>query len=543
MANNKQAVLQRMRQPRDLTGNEPLLWSYGRGTDVWDLFGACITGDLPTVQRMIEKDPPLVNARFEYFPPLHFAVREGHPHIAKYLVEQGADTLQTGGDSLITMATDRGFTELAELFTGIQRNKFHIVPEAKLVADAIKAYDLPTVQQLLAAQPELLHAADERGNQPIHWAVLTRQIKLIDYLLELGADINAKRPDGASPLDLTNGDYHYRSWYRDLPPTALQKHEVLIGYLVARGAYMDISVAAKLGYLDRVRELLDEDPSLANALPAYNGYYSGLPLRNAAGAGYMEVVKLLLQRGADPNIPEPGHFPLGSALFHAIHSKRTDIVRLLLEHDADPNAPGESSGNCMFIAKHIGAPKEIQDLLASYGGVMGAYFADVETLAAMLHANPQLYVEERLEEPQILQLILMHQPNYLKTPIDPSAWWSGDTLKSAEHARWLFDHGLDAKRCNWLGITLLHRCAINGDNGDPAVAAVCLDYSADIDAIDTEWNSTPLGWAARKGTKDMVAWFLQHGADPTLPKDAAWAQPIEWAKRRGHQEIVELLKK
>ena len=41
------------------------------------------------------------------------------------------------------------------------------------------------------------------------------------------------RPDGARPLNLTNGDYYYRGW-RDVPPTALQRHEVLIGYLLAR---------------------------------------------------------------------------------------------------------------------------------------------------------------------------------------------------------------------------------------------------------------------------------------------------------------------
>ena len=139
---------------------------------------------------------------------------------------------------------------------------------------------------MLERQPELIHAADERGTQPLHWAVMTRQIDLIDYLLERGADINAARPDGIRPLHLTNGDYHYRGW-RDLPSIALQRHQVLIGYLLARGAAYDISTAAKIGDLDRVRELLDRDPALANQVPAYS-YYTGVPLRRrrrSSGSG------------------------------------------------------------------------------------------------------------------------------------------------------------------------------------------------------------------------------------------------------------------
>src|SRR5439155_22836794 len=109
---------------------------------------------------------------------------------------------------------------------------------------------------LLNEAPERVHAADARGNQPIHWAVMTRQMDLIDALLERGAGINARRPDGARPLDLTNGDYWYRG-RRDVPPDALREHLVLTGFLLARGADYAISTAARLGDTRRVRALLD----------------------------------------------------------------------------------------------------------------------------------------------------------------------------------------------------------------------------------------------------------------------------------------------
>ena len=40
-----------MIQPEELKNNEPLVWSTGIGTDVWELFCAAITGDLETVKR------------------------------------------------------------------------------------------------------------------------------------------------------------------------------------------------------------------------------------------------------------------------------------------------------------------------------------------------------------------------------------------------------------------------------------------------------------------------------------------------------------
>ena len=526
-----------MIQPESLKSDEYQPWSRGRGVDVWAMLCACILGDLATIKELVAQDPNLVECEYEYFKPIHFAVRENHRAVVDFLLERGAGPAFEAGDSLLATARERGHTELAALFEANLKDRYHIAPEGGVVAAAIKARDVARVYALLQEQPELIHAADERGNQPIHWAVMTRQLRLIDYLLERGADINAVRPDGLRPIQLTNGDYHYRGW-RDLPSIALQKHEVLIGYLLARGADYDISIATKIGDLDRVHELLDGSPSLVNQVPAYS-YYTGVPLRNAAAAGHLELVKLLLERGANPNQPEPGIAPHGGALHAAIGGKHFAVVKLLLEHGANPNADVESSGNCVSMAKFAGAPQEMIDLIASYGGALRPEMADLETLAAMLHANPQLRVRERLDDPPIMELILRYQPDILKRTADPTPWWSHGTPKTPEFARSLMERGLDANRRNWLGITLLYRCAAKGDI---AMAAVCLEFGAEIDVIQTEWSSTPLGWAAREGKKEMVEWLLSKGANPNLPEDEPWALPVEWAKRRGHHEIVDLLR-
>src|SRR5262249_44838959 len=150
-----------------------------------------------------------------------------------------------------------------------------------------------------------------------------------------------------------------------------------------------------------------------------------------------------------------------------------------------------------------------------------------------------LPVNERLDDPQITKLILRYQPDILKRSPDPTPWWSLATPKTAEFARWLMEHGLDPNRRNWLGVTLLHRCAAKGEID---VAEVCLEFGADIDAIETDFSSTALGWAARAGKKEMVEWLLSKGANPNLPDDELWARPLEWAKRKGLHEIVNVLR-
>ena len=71
---------------------------------------------------------------------------------------------------------------------------------------------------------------------------------------------------------------------------------------------------------------------------------------------------------------------------------------------------------------------------------------------------------------------------------------------------------------------------------DVRKAALLLDYGADINAIDEEYSSTPLGYAARWGHREMVRLLVERGADVNKAR-APWAKPIAWARTKGHSEI------
>jgi ankyrin repeat protein len=95
--------------------------------------------------------------------------------------------------------------------------------------------------------------------------------------------------------------------------------------------------AAAFGRIDRLRRLLAEDAANANGWSPDG--FSALHL--AIFGGSEEAVRLLLERGADPNALATSDIarvrPLGTAEFVA----RPDLEKLLLEAGADPNLPRE----------------------------------------------------------------------------------------------------------------------------------------------------------------------------------------------------------
>jgi ankyrin repeat protein len=142
-----------------------------------------------------------------------------------------------------------------------------------------------------------------------------------------------------------------------------------MAHLKARGAVIDLPTACHTGDIVRVRELLRQDPSLANKIGAYEGYYlgAGAPLSNAAAVGRMDIVELLLDHGADPNLPEEQIAPRGKALYSAVHHGHYEIAKLLLERGAFPNPPVESSGDALWVSRELRPDKRMEQLLLSYG--------------------------------------------------------------------------------------------------------------------------------------------------------------------------------
>ncbi len=467
----------------------------------WPLFEACASGDLLTVEHHTLLHPDHIHTTINYYSPLHFAVRENHLEIVRHLLQLGANPINTGFEhyKLRALCIERHQIEVLQLLDTKLSEKCSVFEAGEVLAALTRNRDIPAIKATLDAQPQLLHTGDNSGNLPIHWAVMTRNVPLIDDLLARGANINAQRPDGAQPIHLTNGDYYYRGW-RDLPPEAPHSHSFLIGYLIARSADYDISIATKLGDLERVAQLLNADPNLFNQVPAYAGYYNGTPIRNAASSGHHHLVKFLLDRGANPNQPEP-IAPDGAALRDAIAGEHWEIVELLLTHGANPNAMVDSSGNCVWAARN--APPGIQKLLRDHGGKLGinmaCYEHDAAAVEAELQADPNtpIHLHLPVEDRPLVELALRYQSDVLKKMSFPGA----ETL---DYARWLLENGISPSLPDWLGVTPLHRFA---KEGNIPMAALCLEFGAPLDPRDDHYKATPLDWALRYNQSEFDSWL------------------------------------
>jgi hypothetical protein len=59
-------------------------------TEVWAMLSAAFAGDVARAQELMAQRPELATCQYNYTPPLHFAVREGHLALVKALVDRGA---------------------------------------------------------------------------------------------------------------------------------------------------------------------------------------------------------------------------------------------------------------------------------------------------------------------------------------------------------------------------------------------------------------------------------------------------------------------
>lgn len=161
-------------------------------------------------------------------------------------------------------------------------------------------------------------------------------------------------------------------------------HPEISRLFIERGAALTFSEACALGDQARALELLRKDPTLINSYSDDGFPVVGLaiffkqpamartliergadvnaaarnplrvaPVHSAAAACDRESMKLLLERGADPNTRQQ----FGFTAFHAAANRGDiDMARLLLQHGADPKLRTEDGKDAGDIANKDGQP-------------------------------------------------------------------------------------------------------------------------------------------------------------------------------------------
>lgn len=118
-----------------------------------------------------------------------------------------------------------------------------------------------------------------------------------------------------------------------------QGQDERVAELLAAGPELDVFEAAAVGRTPRLRVLLEQEPSLANAF-GDDGFH---PLGLACFFGHPDAARLLLEHGADANALSRNEHIQTAAIHAACAAQgvgedvRYELVKLALEHGADPN--------------------------------------------------------------------------------------------------------------------------------------------------------------------------------------------------------------
>jgi ankyrin repeat protein len=225
---------------------------------------------------------------------------------------------------------------------------------------AAKRGDAKAIEELVATGHDVngkKRGFVREGFTPLHIAVLHEQKEAIKKLAKLGADINGKNNDRETPL-----------WTAVTELKSPGIAELLLD-LEARidarsGLGMSaLDLAAFDGKLEMVKALLNRgaNPNAAR------GSNRSAPIQQCAHNGNLEVLELLLKSGAEVNAPHCGSHALGTAAV----SGHADFVRMLLEAGAAPNQ-SEESGTTPLMCSVAGGKLEIVKMIAEAGANLNA---------------------------------------------------------------------------------------------------------------------------------------------------------------------------
>lgn len=281
-----------------------------------------------------------------------------------------------------------------------------------------------------------------------------------------------------------------------------------------------LNVVAKFGDVSDVEKILKRDPTAINTQDD-----EGMtPLAGAVVQEQLDVVRFLLDKGADPNIPNKTGL---TSLEHACGREKTNalaLAKLLLAKGASVNATNVTGFTITPLNWAISSDNtELVKLLLDHGATIGATF--LSTAADRGDVN-------------IAEILIAHGADVNakdsggNTALHAAAWAGRD-----EVIKLLLSKGAEVDPKRHDGLTPLISAA---DREHNSTVEILLAKGANTNAAVDNGN-TALHSAVARGNKEVVESLLAHGADMNL-KNKDGETPLKFAAKCHQPAMVELLR-
>ena len=356
------------------------------------LHGAAFLGRADTARLLIENGADVNAGNYEGETPLNAAtvdweatefiagmlqieideerVKSGRTDVVELLGQQGAQLGGGNSDSRgdeICEAAAAGDIEAvkAQLIEGADPN----ARDRELGATPLSwatLFNQVEVGEFLIQKGADVNARNRDGGTPLHGAAFLGHADIAALLIQKGADVNARNDKGESPLDVSKVDWGITQLIASWLEIELDRDKVEAGRTTVVEMLQqhsstdtnrpgdDICFAVKSGNVEAVKGLLENGADLDTG----DSQFGVSPLSWAALLGKTEIAELLIQNGADVNGRNKDG---GTALHGAAFLGHADTAQLLVRKGADVNATNDKGETSLYV---MAANWEITEYIA-----------------------------------------------------------------------------------------------------------------------------------------------------------------------------------